>query len=108
MQYTSLRTNSFVSKSSIGRESRLKLFREISLDNGLAVKCFDESQHYFGEYYRVRVVLTININPCTISSDHRYRVDEVHDKACFRKSFERMGVRRDDVDRVTEELVDDF
>ena len=86
----------------------MKLFREISLDNGLVVRCFDESRHYFGEYHQVKVVLTIDMDTGTISPDPCCHADETHDRIGFRTSFERMGVRGDDVRRVTDELVDDF
>ena len=84
-------------------EQNVKLFREQTLENGLVVRCYDDSRNYFGEYHLVRVILTIITDAGTHpDSDHDSGITE------FRRVFERMGVPSADIPRVTGEIVDGF
>lgn len=93
----------------------MPIFRRELLGNGLQIFFTDESNRYFGDYYRVCVLATI---VCDLS----HLPDESNDEQSLRrraletfggqlkvvKRFERMGVPTADVERVRAALIDDF
>lgn len=88
----------------------MKLFREIPLENGLVVRCFDDSRHYFGDFHNVRVVIAIDGETIAENDDALktgYPGASV-DKSPFSRTIERMGVPSAEVHRITTELVDGF
>jgi hypothetical protein len=87
-------------------------FRETPLANGLVITYYNASSHYFGEYYRVKVVLSIEIgipDEATTVDSSLAPADEIgNDSFTYRRVLERMAVREAEVPRVIEVLVDEY
>lgn len=80
------------------------------LDNGLEISFSDQSNRYFGDYYRICVVATISYPLERLADqDLRLRAAAVYGGE-FRveKRLQRMGVPSADVERTRNALVADF
>ncbi|MDT8444349.1 MAG: hypothetical protein RQ722_08660 [Desulfuromonadales bacterium] len=89
--------------------------RQVSLANGLQIVFTDESNRYFGDYYRVCVAATIVCDlydlPAGTIDEQAVRcqaIDAFGEHLTVVKRFERMGVPTLDVARVRTTLIDDF
>lgn len=89
--------------------------KETRLKNGLQILFSDESNRYFGDYYRVCVVATIvcNLNdlPVLNADDEAFRrqaVMALGEQISVVKHIERMGVSSADVASVRTSLIEDF
>ncbi|RME40393.1 MAG: hypothetical protein D6794_02315 [Deltaproteobacteria bacterium] len=86
------------------------------LENGFELRFFDESNRYYGDYHRVRVIARLEVplsaplfagNPDpdrALSRARRWLGESVR----FEKVLERMGVAGDAVASVRQELVEGF
>ncbi len=87
-----------------------------TFDNGLQLAFFDESNRYFGDYHRIRVLVEIRL-PLT---PKLFRRDDDQQAACERaieilgevivetRALERMGVPSEKVEAVRSNLINDF
>lgn len=84
--------------------------KHVSLDNGLEISCSDESNRYFGDYYRVCVVVAISYAVDRLADDDlRLQAAAVYgDRLTVEKRLVRMGVPSADCEQVRKALVDDF
>ena len=89
--------------------------REERLTNGLQIIFTDESNRYFGDYYRICVVATIVCNLNGLSTENsddeiffRQAAETLGEQLTVVKRFERMGVATADVEAVRAELIDSF
>ncbi len=89
-----------------------KMIREISLENGLVVRFFDHTRHYYGDFHLVKIEIA-----CEIPLSGDYFAEQVDleearirfgEAALYRRSVERMGIPTKDISAVTEQLVDNF
>ncbi|PLY12320.1 MAG: hypothetical protein C0624_01065 [Desulfuromonas sp.] len=90
-------------------------YRTIELSNGLQLELRDQSNRYFGDYHRIRIEVSCDIplrseffgnrddHPQLLQARRLYG-----DSLRFERSLERMGVAGADVERVREELVENF
>ena len=86
--------------------------RELTLANGLVMFFSSQSQRYFGDYYRVKLVIraTIPVLP------EYFEEPGAFDQACallgtevkYRRELERMGIPSTEIDRTVTRLIDDF
>lgn len=93
----------------------LKASNEISsvvLDSGLCIILSDETRHYFGGYYHVKILAR-----CNVPLDQHYFDDEAQhqdalekwgDSVCFERVLEKMAVAEEDIKSVKNQLVDTF
>ena len=91
------------------------VIRQETLGNGLQVTFADQSNRYFGDYYRVCVTATI---VCTLAELPAVTTEEAALRRRAEESFgttlrivrrlERMGVPSADVNQVRDTLIDDF
>ena len=93
----------------------MKTLREERLENGLRIVFVDESNRYFGDYHRVRVVASIFFDPqelpATNTEEESFRsraIEALGRELKVVKSFERMGVASAEVDKVRAALIDGF
>ena len=89
--------------------------REERLTNGLQIIFTDESNRYFGDYYRICVVATIVCNLNELSTENsddeiffRQAAETLGEQLTVVKRFKRMGVATADVEAVRAELIDSF
>ena len=89
-------------------------FRTIDLNGGLTLRIADCTNRYFGDYHRIKLVVSCDL-PVTLEGlpeDWRQREAQarelVGDSFHFERSLERMGVASADVDAVSEELLAGF
>ena len=84
--------------------------KEERLGNGLGISFADESNRYFGDYHRVCVIAAIRCD-LTGLTDENLRAQAIAlygETLQVEKRFERMGVPSADVDKVRNELIEDF
>ncbi|MDX2495240.1 MAG: hypothetical protein QNK27_09795 [Desulfuromusa sp.] len=81
-----------------------------TLGNGVAIEFFDQSNRYYGDFYRVKInaVATIPLIKKALPKDLHDFVATCPNYVTYTKSLERMGVVSSDVQKVTNSLVDDF
>ncbi|MEA3362501.1 MAG: hypothetical protein U9Q61_04445 [Thermodesulfobacteriota bacterium] len=81
-----------------------------TLDNGVVVEFFDQSNRYYGDFYRVKInaVATIPLIKTALPEDLDDLVATCPDYVTYAKSLERMGVVSSDLQKVTNSLVEDF
>jgi len=89
--------------------------REELLENGLRIVFVDESNRYFGDYHRIRLVANIHCDIKNMSATNENELhmksralDKFGDTLTITKSFERMGVATAEVDSVRSGMIDDF
>lgn len=88
------------------------MIREMSLGNGLIVRFFDLSRHYYGDFHLVKVEITCEI---PLSCDY-FDVQSDFEEACirfgesvlYRRAVERMGIPSTAIEMVTEQLIENF
>lgn len=90
-------------------------FRRIPLPNGLELELFDQSNRYFGDYHRVRILLRcrVEIRPEWLRD---LPSDVAPKQACsllgealvYERHLERMGVATAELERIKEQLIDGF
>ena len=88
----------------------MKPFNVIELSHGVVVKFFDQSNRYFGNFHRVKIqaVATIPFNNNSLPDDLQQFSVDFNGCVTYEKSLEKMGVMADQLQIVTELLVDNF
>ncbi len=86
--------------------------RRIVLPNSLELLCHDDSRGYFGDYHRVRVLLTLSI-PLEFrffqdGEELREAKRLLPDPVIYRRSAEKMAVPSADLESVRSQLVEDL
>ena len=86
--------------------------RRIVLPNSLNLVCSDDSRRYFGDYYlvRVRMSLSVPLEPQFFQNEDECRAAQniLPNPVVYSRSAERMGVPTADVEAVRMVLVDDL
>ena len=88
------------------------MIREMTLENGLVVRFFDHTRHYYGDFYLVRVEIVCEVPLLTDFFDDKVDLEEarrlVGDPAVYRRDVEQMGVPSTAIATVTERLMGNF
>ncbi len=81
-----------------------------TLGNGVVVEFFDQSNRYYGDFYRVKIiaVATIPLLKSTLPEDLYKFAATYPDCVKYERSLERMGVVSSSVQKVVQTLVDGF
>lgn len=89
-----------------------QLIRELPLGNGLILRIFDHTRHYFGDFHLVKLELTCEM---PVSSAHFDDAAEgeaaprlLGEIAVYRRFVEQMGVPTADVQSTVEQLIGNF
>jgi hypothetical protein len=89
--------------------------KEERLDNGLQIHFADESNRYFGDYYRICIVASIICDlrnlPGESAADEAFRAQAVEafgEQLTVFKRLKRMGVPTAEVDEVRTALIENF
>ena len=84
----------------------------VRLDSGFSIALDDETRHYFGGYYHVKIVAH-----CTVPLDVRYFDDELQyedartrlgETVRFERVLEKMAVPEEEIDSVRNQLIEAF
>jgi len=86
------------------------LLRVEDVGDGILVKFFDQSNRYYGDFYRVKIsiVATIPFDPDSLPDDLRKVATMSDSFICYEKNLEQMGVPTANVTIVTNALIDNF
>ena len=88
------------------------MIREITLENGLVVRFFDHTRHYYGDFYLVKIGIVCEVPLCSAYFGELADMAEaqrlVGDSAVYRRAVEQMGVPSTAIATVTERLMDNF
>jgi len=81
-----------------------------TLGNGVVVEFFDQSNRYYGDFYRVRIiaVATVPLTKSTLPEDLSEFAATYPDCVKYEKSLDRMGVVSTSVEHVVKTLIDEF
>lgn len=88
------------------------LISSVVLNSGLCITLSDETRHYFGGYYHVKILAH-----CNVPLDQRYFDDEAQyqdarnklgDSVRFERVLEKMAVAEEDIASVRNQLIDAF
>lgn len=88
------------------------MIREIALENGLIVRFFDHTRHYYGDFYLVKIEIACEVplspdyfsEPADLEEARRL----IGDPAIYRRTAEQMGIPSTAIATVTERLIDNF
>ncbi|MRR59330.1 MAG: hypothetical protein EG824_14130 [Deltaproteobacteria bacterium] len=88
------------------------MIREMTLENGLVVRFFDHTRHYYGDFYLVKIEIVCEVPLVIDFFDESADLEEarglVGDPAVYRRSVEQMGVPSTAIATVTERLMNNF
>lgn len=88
------------------------LVNGLKLDNSMTVAIEDLTRNYFGDYYHVKLVITVSIPLAAVSglaADEIAAAERiVGDTAVYAKNLERMAVCSADLSGIKDELLADF
>lgn len=86
--------------------------RILELQNGLIVRFFDRTRHYYGGFYHVKVEVCCDLSvvPELFASSEQYcqAVEILGETVNYKKTLERMGVNESDIRTVQEQLITQF
>lgn len=88
--------------------------RTIPLKNGLCLHIDDQTNRYFGDYHRVRLVVRCVVSVATVASRPDCELEAAQlqrllgEEICYEKVLERMGVAGAAVEQTSEELLKQF
>ncbi len=84
----------------------------IELNSGLCITLSDETRHYFGGYYHVKVLAHCNValDRMFFEDEARYldALDKLGQSVVFERVLEKMAVPEQDIISVRNQLVDSF
>lgn len=85
-------------------------FKIVKLSNGVAVKFFDQSNRYFGDFHRIKIqaIATIPFDYSFLPNDLQKFSADLAGCVTYEKSLEQMGVSTERLQSVTESLIDCF
>lgn len=90
----------------------MNLFRSETLPNGLVVEFFDDSNRYFGDYWRVRLEarcrVPVQAALAPESPDLPQALALLGEEALFVRPLEKMGVAGEEVEGVRTALAESF
>jgi len=88
------------------------IVRECNLADGVTAVIRDNSRHYFGGYYHVRLQISVDVplNATWFESAPEYEdaVRILGLTACFSRTLEKMAVPQGEVDAVRQDLLNSF
>ncbi|WP_298269340.1 hypothetical protein [Geobacter sp.] len=86
--------------------------REFPLENGLSLRIFDHTRHYFGDFHHVKLELTCEIPILSAhfaeSADKEAACRLLGDAVVYRRTVEQMGVPSAEVQSTVERLIGNF
>lgn len=88
------------------------MIREMTLENGLVVRFFDHTRHYYGDFYLVKIEIACEVPLAADHFDEQADLEDarrlVGDPAVYRRTVEQMGVPSTAIATVTERLIGNF
>jgi hypothetical protein len=86
--------------------------RDLTLVNGLIITFKSQSHRYFGDYYRVKLVIT-SIVPVLaeyfiVPEEYEQARELLGEEFEYRREIENMGVPSTEIERTVQRLIDDF
>lgn len=86
--------------------------REYDLGHGITAKLRDETRHYFGGYYQVRIEVSAHIplSASPFSGPEEYQAARrlLGEQICFRRVLEKMAVPETDIAAARQGLLEAF
>lgn len=86
--------------------------REQSLENGMAVRFYDHTRRYFGDYFHVQLEVVCELPVCRENCPDEQIFEAaaalLGTSVTHHRTMERMGVPAEEVERTLAELVDKF
>ena len=88
------------------------ILETIMLDSGLSITLLDQTLHYFGGYYHVKVMACCDI-PLKQSyfenaAEYSHAMEKLGETAMFERILEKMAVPESDIEAVRSQLTQDF
>ncbi|MDU0459553.1 MAG: hypothetical protein RW306_12575 [Geobacteraceae bacterium] len=84
----------------------------IELESGLCITLSDETRHYFGGYYHVRILAhcDVKLDRTYFEDEARYldALDKLGQSVVFERVMEKMAVPEQDIASVRNQLLDSF
>lgn len=84
----------------------------IELESGLCITLSDETRHYFGGYYHVRILAhcDVELDRAYFEDEARYldALDKLGQSVVFERVMEKMAVPEQDIASVRNQLLDSF
>ena len=84
----------------------------MKLNSGLSITLTDETRHYYGGYYHVKVmahcIVPIAINYFDDEAQYHDALDKLGQSVRFERILEKMAVPEEDIATVRDQLVDAF
>lgn len=88
------------------------ILETILADNGFCITLLDQTLHYFGGYYHVKVLAygDIPIERCCFDDDSEFcdAIVKIGSSVRYERVLEKMAVPESDIDSVREQLLRDF
>lgn len=88
------------------------LIREIPLENGLTVRIYDHTRHYYGDFYLVKLEIVCEVPLGAGLFADGAELEEARrllgDPAVYRRTVEQMGVSSTAIETATERLIGTF
>lgn len=88
------------------------IVRECNLADGVTAFVHDDTSHYYGGYYHVRLLITADFPLCSswFDSEPEYQdaVRRLGSTLCFKRTLEKMAVPSSEVEAVRTGLLESF
>lgn len=88
------------------------IIETITLDSGLCITLLDQTRHYFGGYFHVKVLVHCDIPlvQAYFENDAEYNaaVEKMGTSVRFERALEKMAVPESDIESVRSQLIQDF
>jgi hypothetical protein len=82
------------------------------LANNLEIEIADQSRNYFGDYHRIKLVISITVPLLSVAGLSPIEIEDATrvfgSTVSYHKTLEKMGVGSDDVPRVKQEMLANF
>ncbi len=89
-----------------------KIITTINLNSGLCITLTDETRHYFGGYYHVKVlahcIVPISVDYFDDENQYLDALDKLGESVRFERILEKMAVPEQDIAKVRNQLVEAF
>jgi hypothetical protein len=86
--------------------------RDLLLANGLTITFTSKSHRYFGDYYRVKLVITstvpVLVEYFAVPEEYTKAIALLGEEVEYRRVIEQMGVPSTEIERALQRLIDDF
>lgn len=89
-----------------------KIIRTCTLGNGLQARLSDQTSHYFGGYYHVRILvradIPVSVGTFTDAAEYQDAVRRLGSFVSFSRTLEKMAVPDSELDAVRQQLLAAF